>query len=107
MDFLSQPELKRQYGSNVPEIVFSDDEQDDTPNDTPTLEYILPFGKHQGTTTHKLICSKQGRSYIRYLLKWDALRPYARMQLEFAMAHYDTLKGSQHQKTTARKRRKN
>lgn len=78
-------------------VVFSDEEApekievklswDDVKSTT------IPFGIHQGKTYQEMITSRKLRSYLRYLMKWDQLRPYTRGKIECALQEYDRLKG--------------
>jgi hypothetical protein len=70
----------------------SDDEVEDTPAEV-TFESAcaahIPFGKkHRGETLGALVCTKSGRSYLRYLLDWDGLFEDLRANIEFLMAAY-------------------
>jgi hypothetical protein len=78
------------------DIVFSDEEDagqvgadllwSDVKDD------VIPFGAHQGTTYKDLLATTKKRSYLRWLLKWDELRPYTKAKIECALAEYKRLK---------------
>lgn len=83
-----------------PVVVFSDDEPDlDDPNSNfsyiiswrEAKDYKLPFGKHKGTVLRDMISSRQRRNYLRYLTKWELIRPSTKSYIEAALKHYEHL----------------
>lgn len=80
------------------DITFSDDEADLGPGGPAYhwAKHTLRFGKHKGSTLRQMICSKAGRDYLRYLLKWDQLRPATKEGIEHALDFYDEQKASRH-----------
>ena len=77
------------------DIIFSDEEVDTFKTEA-TWDTIkgktLPFGSNQGKTYEEMLTTGKLRSYLRYLLRWDQLRPYTRSNIECALAEYHKLK---------------
>ena len=80
------------------DMVFSDDEEPLTP-DTSNLpkhwddvkDKTLRFGMYADKTMREMICRKRTRDYLRYILKWDELKPYSRAMIEVALQFYGEL----------------
>jgi hypothetical protein len=71
-------------------IVFSDDECGESWSDV--KDFRLPFGKYKDIELASIICSKTGRDYLNYLLKWDKLYDKTRSKIKCALDHYCRLK---------------
>ena len=53
----------------------------------------IRFGKKwKGQTLGVLVKTKDGRSYLRYLLEWDALYDDMRLSIQCVLAAYDDAK---------------
>lgn len=77
------------------EIVWSEDELEADMQGLElqeALDYVLPFGRHSGTSLGELILTRDNRSYLRYLCAWDNLRPETRARVNKALAHYDDMR---------------
>ncbi len=52
----------------------------------------LPFGKYKGTTYEDMIRTPLLRGYLKYLLKWEELKPETRALINSALAVYNKSK---------------
>ena len=68
---------------------WSDDENEDC-SDWPSFR--LAFGKYKGATLDRMLQTKRQRSYLRYLLKWDDIRPATAANIQAALDHYNGCK---------------
>jgi hypothetical protein len=69
------------------DIEYSDDEAQVDPEAYKTEE--LAFGKYKGWTFENMINKPLHRGYLKYLLKWDELKPVTRIHIQQALAAYD------------------
>lgn len=78
---------------------FSDSEEDTGVGQELTYQtarkVVIPFGKHKGKTIGDIARTKNGRSYLDYLLSWDQLREHTREAIELVMIEYKLAKGKQ------------
>ena len=80
--------------NNRLEINFSDAEEEDA-DDKPNIvwyKFEIKFGKFKGTKLNKMITSREGRSYLRWLKKQTWCRPYTSDAIDEAMMYYYNLK---------------
>lgn len=87
------------------DIEYSDDESQVEPDAYKTEE--LAFGKYKGSTFEHMIQKPLTRGYLKYLLKWDDLKPITRIHIQQALAAYDKSKKKQIPPPAPRKKRKN
>ena len=84
--------------SQPPLFEFSDDEEEKETGPVGWAEastYIIPFGTtFKGQTLGDIAKSRRGRNYLKYLLKWDQLRPHTRMMINYVLAEYDSAKAA-------------
>ena len=75
------------------DISFTD-EEDNGFHHAPTewRTYKLAFGKNKGVPLSEMIKTARGRSYLRYILKWDDVRPNTSANINSALAYYRELK---------------
>lgn len=73
---------------NIEILDFSDDEQEQLS----WKEARLGFGKYRGARFTTMLATRGKRSYLRYLLNWDELRPTSRNHITAALQHYETRK---------------
>lgn len=52
-------------------------------------DLVLTFGKHKGSTVQQIAETKQGRSLLKYYLKWDALEEKFRLAIEESLAVWE------------------
>lgn len=75
-------------------IVFSDEE----PEVAPAVQWdevkawTIPFGRYKGTELSVLIRDRRGRDYLKWLLKWEALRMETKVKFDCALEHYKSKK---------------
>ena len=73
-------------------MVTSDDEGEEYVAPTDWTVFTLRFGKHANASLSDLLQTPKKRSYLRYLLTWDLLRPTSRNMIEQALAAYEDFK---------------
>ena len=74
------------------EIDFSDEENqyDQYNHDVNDWRnFQLRFGKHKGRSLQFMIHNPRDRSYLRYVLKWDDIRPNTAENIRAALSHYE------------------
>lgn len=54
-------------------------------------EKALLFGMFKGVKMEEVVRTKRGRDYLRWLLKWDQLSPFASAMITCTMKHYAQL----------------
>lgn len=52
-------------------------------------DVILTFGKHKGASVQQIAETKQGRSLLKYYLKWDGLDEKIRLAIEEMLAVWE------------------
>ena len=70
------------------------------------LQYKLPFGKHKGTPLSICLKSASGRSYLRYIQKWDKLQNPAKANIDKVLSeleHRRTSKATQLKRANTKK----
>ena len=68
----------------------SDDETESRPTHLEAFRYVLQIGKHKGKCLGVILRTKDGRSYLRYLLTWNKLYDKTRLYIEVALEGYET-----------------
>lgn len=92
---MPKKQTKVQYSSSdsdssAAELEFSGDEAPVTWKEA--RKFKLAFGDYKGKRLDVMILTKKRRNLLRYYLKWDKLRSDAKVNIEAALAHYESLK---------------
>lgn len=69
-------------------LQLSDDEEKEV-TWTEAQQFKLRFGKYKGTSLERMVTVPKRRAYLRYLMKWDELRPYTKNNIAAALKYYD------------------
>lgn len=54
--------------------------------------YRIPFGKYKHLPLEKMLLSGKRRSYLRWLVKSDELRPETKTNIQLALVHSESVK---------------
>jgi hypothetical protein len=87
------------------DIEYSEEEAEVDVDSYKTEE--LPFGKYRGCTFEYMIRTPRTREYLKYLLKWDELKPVTRANIKYALAAYNKSKNKQQGRKPGSKETKN
>lgn len=83
--------MHKVHNSNMcADIEYSDDEVQVDVDGYKTAE--LAFGKYRGRTFGNMMKTPRTRGYLKYLLKWDELKPVTRAHIQYALAAYENSK---------------
>ena len=85
------------------DIEYSDDESQVDRNAYKTE--TLAFGKYKGSTFAHMIKTPLTRGYLKYLLRWDELKPTTRAHIQNALASYTSKKEKHDPKKKSRQSR--
>jgi len=55
-------------------------------------DFVLNFGKFKGAPMKKLVKTRQGRRYLKYMLEWDDLYAGTKQAIQTAIGHYVDVK---------------
>jgi hypothetical protein len=75
-------------------FTFSDDEDEGMDVNT-ACNFKLRFGKHKGEAIGSVAGSRDGRSYLKYLLGWSELREETRMPIQVVLDEYQRQRNAQ------------
>lgn len=81
--------------SSLSELTFEESGDEDFEGEwkSPTTwedvkDFKLVFGKFKGKTLQDMLITSRGRNYLKYLLRWDELRPYTKEHITLALSLY-------------------
>lgn len=89
------------------DYVFSEDESDVEQAREEWATYELGFGKYKGTNLETMLLRGKTRHYLRYLLKWDDIRPETESAIKEALRTYAGIKKARARGNKQQVRRKN